>query len=84
LILLEKTLCLLRSLGYNLVNADMTVILEKPKLRPHIEKIRTSLANALNIDVDCISVKAKTAEGCGEVGKGKAVEAQAAVLLTSK
>ncbi len=66
-------------------NIDTTIILQEPKLRPHIDSIRYSLADLLEIPIDCVSVKAKTAEGVlGELGNGDAIEAHATVLLTTK
>lgn len=68
--------------GYICRQADMTVILERPKLKPHIAAIRNNLAELLGkLPPDSVSVKAKTREGCGEVGAGRAVEAYAVVLL---
>ena len=64
--------------GYAIINVDSTVILESPKLAPHIEKIRSSLATALGLSVERISVKAKTAEGL----MPEAIAAQVAVLLS--
>ena len=68
--------------GWEIVNIDTTVILQRPRLSSHIEAIRESLATICQIPPDRISVKAKTAEGLlGEVGLGRAIIAQAAVLL---
>ncbi|WP_422480282.1 2-C-methyl-D-erythritol 2,4-cyclodiphosphate synthase [Pleomorphochaeta sp. DL1XJH-081] len=68
--------------GWKIVNIDTTVILENPKLRPYIDAIRDSLSQTCDIPIECISVKAKTAEGIlGEVGQGEAIIAQAIVLL---
>ena len=68
--------------GWEVVNIDTTVILEQPKLRPHIQAIRESLAQACDIPIERISVKAKTAEGIlGEVGQGSAIIAETIVLL---
>jgi len=79
--LLERTLHELH--GFTIGNIDCTVILEKPRLAPHIATIRISLAEACSLPYDRISVKAKTADGLlGEVGQGKAVIAQAVVLLS--
>ncbi len=63
--------------GYAIVNVDSTVILESPKLAPYIEEIRSSLATALGVSVERISVKAKTAEGL----MPGAIAAQVALLL---
>ncbi len=68
--------------GWEIVNIDSTVILQRPKLASHIGAIRESLSTICQIPLDRISVKAKTAEGLlGEVGLGRAIIAQAAVLL---
>jgi 2-C-methyl-D-erythritol 2,4-cyclodiphosphate synthase len=67
--------------GYELVNVDSTVILERPKLKDYRLPIRESLAEALRLPVDCVSVKFKTAEKVGPVGEGRSAEAQAVVLL---
>ncbi|MEA5033183.1 MAG: 2-C-methyl-D-erythritol 2,4-cyclodiphosphate synthase [Sphaerochaeta sp.] len=78
--LLQRVLGMLDD--YEIENIDCTVILQNPKLRPHVQAIRESLAQACSIALDRISVKAKTAEGLlGEVGEGKAIIAQSVVLL---
>ena len=70
--------------GFEIGNVDVTVMLEKPKLRGHIDAIRASLANALGIDVERVSVKAKTNEGVDAVGRGEAIAAQAIALVRSR
>ena len=67
--------------GYRVVNLDATVMAEQPKLQPYIQAMRQQLAGVLEIDVDCVSVKAKTNEGLDTVGRGEAMAAQAIVLL---
>lgn len=68
---------------YSIVNLDTTVILQRPKLRMYIDDIRENLAKAMNLNIQQVSVKAKTAEGLlNEVGTGDAIIAQATVLLT--
>ena len=79
--LLARVCWLARERGFHLVNADATIMLERPKLREHIGPIRESLANTLQVDSSCISVKAKTGEGLDAVGRGDAVTVQAIVLL---
>jgi 2-C-methyl-D-erythritol 2,4-cyclodiphosphate synthase len=69
--------------GLRIVNVDSTVILERPKLKDFRTAIRESLANAIGIEVGCVSVKFKTAEGVGPVGEGRSAEAQAIVLLAA-
>ncbi len=67
--------------GYGIVNVDSTVILERPKLKDFRLPIRENIARILQLDLDCVSVKFKTAERVGPVGEGRSAEAQAAVLL---
>jgi len=67
--------------GYEIANVDSTVHLEKPKLRPHIDEIRKGLADALEVETNQISVKAKTGEGVDAVGERRAVRVDAVVLL---
>lgn len=59
---------------YTMVNVDVTVITEEPRLAPHIEDMRKNLANALALPVSAVSVKAKTNEGMDAVGKGKGLQ----------
>lgn len=67
--------------GYKIANVDSTVILQKPKLSDYILSIRESIAGILNLEVERISVKAKTNEQLGFIGKGEGVAAFAVVLL---
>ena len=67
--------------GYQIANVDSTVHLEKPRLRPHIDEIRQGLADALEVETNRVSVKAKTGEGVDAVGERRAVKAEAIVLL---
>lgn len=70
-------------MGYEVVNIDTTIDLERPKLRPHIDQIRAGLAAALRVDIGQVSVKAKTGESVDAVGEGHAIRAQAVVLLAA-
>lgn len=81
ILLLEKTAELLTDAGYRIINLDTTVILQKPKLKPFINDIREKLAVALTLNIDRISVKAKTKEEMDATGEGKAVESIASVLI---
>ena len=81
LVFLRHARKLVSAAGYEIVNVDSTVILEKPKLKDFRIRIRESLAGALEIAIDCVSVKFKTAEKVGPVGEGRAAEAQAIVTL---
>ncbi len=79
--LLGRVVWLARERGFEIANVDCNVMLERPKLREHIEAMRENLASALNVELSSISVKAKTGEGLDAVGRGEAVAAQAIVLL---
>ena len=81
--LLARVVWLAGERKFKIVNADATVMLEAPKLRPYVQGMRENLAQTLGVDVNCVSVKAKTGEGLDAVGRGEAVTVQAVVLLTS-
>jgi len=68
--------------GYTVVNFDSVVDLEKPKLRPHIDAMRSNLAAVLNVEIDQVSVKAKTGETVDAVGERRAIRAQAVVMMS--
>lgn len=70
-----------RAAGYEIGNVDSTVIAQAPRLAPHIAAMRQRLALALALPVGQVSVKAKTAERMGPVGRGEAIEARAVCLL---
>ena len=72
---------LIKQRGYVVANLDAVVDLEKPKLRPFIDQMRANLATVLDIDIDQVSVKAKTGENVDAVGEQRAVRAQVIVLL---
>ncbi len=84
LTLLKKTMDLIDTAGYEIMNIDCTVIIEKPKLAPYMQNIKLKLAEVIKITAENISVKAKTKEGIGETGSGKAVEAYAVILICRK
>ena len=72
---------LVKEKGYSVANIDAVIDLENPKLRPFIDQMRANLAAAMEIDIDQVSVKAKTGEGVDAVGESRAVRAQAVVLV---
>ncbi|MBP7846498.1 MAG: 2-C-methyl-D-erythritol 2,4-cyclodiphosphate synthase [Burkholderiales bacterium] len=80
-ILLKKVYQQISELGYQINNIDSTIILEQPKLRDYIDLMRASLAKVLDLRIDQISIKAKTSEKIGVVGRGEAAIAEAVVLL---
>ena len=75
---------LVRDKGYEIVNVDSTVILERPKLKDFRLDIRETLAKTIGVNVSSVSVKFKTAERVGPVGEGKSAEAQAIVMLEKR
>lgn len=80
-ILLAKTLDLINSKGYVIGNVDSTVVLQQPKLRPFIPEMRKQIAEILGVDETDVSVKAKTNEQLGFVGREEGVAAYAVVLI---
>ena len=81
LVLLEKAYTLIKERGYSLGNADMVLILQKPKLKEYIPSMEENIAGALSCEKERISVKATTEEGLGFTGQGEGVSAKAIVLL---
>ena len=81
--LLRQTVQFVAGQGYRIVNVDSTVIAQDPRLAPHIDAIQASLANALGIDAGATSVKAKTADHLGAIGRGEGIAALAIALLDS-
>ena len=77
-----ETMADLRKAGWQLVNADLTIVLERPKVSPVANAMRRRLAAALGVDSDRVSLKAKTNEGVDTVGAGQAVACHAIVLVT--
>lgn len=72
---------LINDSGYIIVNIDSTVVAQRPKLAPYIQQMRENIADALHIDVDCISVKATTTEHLGFEGHEEGISAQAVALI---
>jgi len=79
--LLATCVTMVRERGFDLGNVDVTVVVQAPKLAPHLERIRARLASVLRIEIDAVSVKAKTSEGMGYTGDGTGIAAYAVALL---
>ena len=79
--LLERVTALLREHGWQVVNVDATVVAQVPKLAPYIPEMRRRLAEAMGLDVDCVSVKATTEERLGFTGSGEGMAAHAVALI---
>lgn len=80
-ILLKDTYALIKAKGYRLVNMDATVILEKPKVNPHVEAMRKIIAEILESPEDVISIKATTHEKVDSFGERKALKAYCSCLV---
>ncbi|MBQ6489357.1 MAG: 2-C-methyl-D-erythritol 2,4-cyclodiphosphate synthase [Solobacterium sp.] len=80
-IILKAVADMMRERGYHIGNVDSLVLIEKPKMAPHIQAMRQNFADALGCDISRISVKATRGEGMGFVGRMEGVMAQAVVLL---
>jgi 2-C-methyl-D-erythritol 2,4-cyclodiphosphate synthase len=82
--LLDGALRLMRRKRYKLVNADVTLIAQEPKLAPHYAAMRKTVAEQINVAVQCVNIKAATTEKLGWVGEGRGMVATAVVLLCRK
>ena len=81
--LLQQVVAMAATGGFEIGNVDVTVVLESPKLRAHIDAIRAALGIVLRVEVDRVSVKAKTNEGVDAIGRGEAIAAHAIALVRS-
>lgn len=80
-ILLKHVCSLIREKGYEIENADITIIAQKPKLLPYIPAMRKNTAEAMNVPCDAVNVKATTTEKLGFEGRGEGISSMAVVLL---
>lgn len=80
-LIVKEVVKMMKDKGYQVNNVDIFVSLEKPKLKDYIELMRKNVAALLEVGVDQVSIKAGTNEGCGEVGKGEAIEATSMIML---
>ncbi|HEX5576878.1 MAG TPA: 2-C-methyl-D-erythritol 2,4-cyclodiphosphate synthase [Gemmatimonadaceae bacterium] len=81
--MLESAVEVVRERGFRLVNVDVTVICERPKIGPHRDAIRERLARALGVGEDAVSVKGKTNEGMGWIGRGEGLACIAVAAISS-
>lgn len=79
--LLKKVLAIIKDKGYKVVNIDSTIIAQRPKLSPYIDKMRETLAASMEIGLDCVSVKATTEEKLGFSGAELGIAAHAVALI---
>lgn len=83
-ILLDRVMGLIRTEGWTVANADITIAMQRPKLAPYIIPMRECLASVMGISVDRVSVKATTTEKLGFVGRSEGCEVYAVALLTKE
>ena len=83
LLLLKEVMRRLREAGYELNNADCTILAQRPKLAKHIQSMRDNIAETMSVPVELISVKATTEEGLGFTGSGEGIAAHAVVLINN-
>lgn len=81
LVLLEKVKDILMGKGYIIVNVDSTIIADKPKLSPYIDEMKANIADILQLDKDCVGIKATTSEGLGFTGRGEGIAAYAVASI---
>jgi len=80
-LLLKESVALLTTAGFRCGNVDSTIIAQAPKMLPHIDAMKDVIADALNIELGCVNVKATTTERLGFCGRGEGIAAMATVLL---
>lgn len=83
-ILLRRVMNMLRENGYELVNCDITICAQAPKLNPHIPAMVECLAEVMSVEVSCINIKATTTEHLGFVGREEGMAAYAVALIEKK
>jgi 2-C-methyl-D-erythritol 2,4-cyclodiphosphate synthase len=83
-ILLAKTVALIRSKNYSVINVDSTLCLQVPKIKPYISQMQEVIAEILSVETDAVSVKATTTEQMGFIGREEGLMAYATVLLEKK
>ena len=82
--IVKEVVKMMDELGYKINNIDISITLEKPRLRDRIDEMRSNIANLLNTDIKNVSVKAGTHEKIGPLGRGEAVKAESIVMLIEK
>ena len=81
MILTKHVANLIKNAGYKLLNAEITIVCQRPKIAPYIEKMRKNVAEVLEVDISQINVKATTTEKLGFEGRGEGISSTAVVLL---
>ncbi|MCE5325208.1 MAG: 2-C-methyl-D-erythritol 2,4-cyclodiphosphate synthase [Planctomycetaceae bacterium] len=83
-VFLRRAVSLAAQGGYRVSNCDVTIIAQQPKLSPFKPQMQASIAKIIGVDIAAVSVKAKTNEGMGPIGRGEGIAVMAAVLLTTE
>ena len=83
-VFLEEVRRLVAAAGYAVVNLDVTIVAQEPVLAPHLEKMRVAIAGVLGVEPDQVSVKAKSTDHLGALGRGEGIAALAAALLEKR
>lgn len=84
LVLLGRVKEVITAKGYSIGNIDSIIVAEKPKMAPYIDEMKSKLAEVLQLDKDCIGIKATTTEGLGFTGRGEGIAAYATAFLYRK
>ncbi len=80
-LLLERVVAMVHQAGWKVVNADMTLLAQKPKIAPYVPQMHETIAPLLGVGTDCVSIKATTTEKLGPIGREEGISAYAVVLL---
>jgi 2-C-methyl-D-erythritol 2,4-cyclodiphosphate synthase len=83
LVLLRKTDELLKAKGFRVVNVDVTIIAQSPRLSPFLPEMRKRISQALNVESTQVAIKATTTDGLGFIGRGEGIAAQSVALITT-
>jgi len=84
MVLLDKTVQLVESRGFSVVNVDITVLAQAPKLSPFRNAMQENIAAVLHLAADCVNVKATTTEGLGAIGNGEGIAALCVAMINQK
>ena len=84
LVLLQNVVGLIHSKGYKVNNIDATIIAQAPKMAPYINQMRENIAQALQVEIDCVNVKATTEEKLGFTGRKEGISAHCVCLIEGK
>lgn len=84
IVMLREAVARVGAMGYGVVNVDVTVIAQQPKIMPYREAMQENLARALGVEMGAVSVKGKTNEGMGWIGRGEGIACMAVAMVTAR